>query len=386
MEDLQHYEVLGVPQNSPAVIIKKAYHRLARQHHPDRARNGDVEIFKRATLAYETLIDQNKRVEYDALIDRAKLQPPKPQWFSQSPASQAAASAAFKAATPNASPEEKTYRKRPQQTKFSKKTGESCSGFEAHGPKVSQTYSGESSSRTSRQSPRSSENSGTPRAYSHSQAHSHPLSQSYSVPRPNRKLRRPQEQPSVVDLTEEADPTITQRKAFQRSRTEASAPLSNEKNPRKPAKRSAGSNDNLTEESPNKRMRVFDFSEMKATPPFTQKHGSSFQFDKVNEALHEDFPSSSTIPRQHNRQTAQADTERVKQFEKAHFQSKQLLNQYTAESLPALEELFRLHENRVHMCETPRVNPQDVLQSFLETGYLLEVLLAGTRECINHMN
>lgn len=381
MENPRYYEVLGVSQNSSANDIKKAYHRIARQHHPDRAKNGDVEVFKKATLAYETLNDQHKRAEYDALIDRARLEPPKAYWFTKYSASQAAASAAFKASTSTSNPEEKIYRRRPQQTKFSRKSDEFS---DTSDPNLPQAFPEETSTRSPGHL--QAENFGAFRTNNQSQAQPHPLSRSYSVPRISRKSKRPQEHTPVVDLTEGADPLTTRKKASQRAKKESPSTFSDE-NLQKPAKRSACSNSNLTEESPKKKLRVFDFSEMKSTPPFTQKHGSSFQFDKINEALHEDLPNSSTfsIPRQHNRQTAQANAEKMKQAEKAYFQGKLLLNQYTAESLPALEELFRMHKTRVQLCETSRVNPQDVLQNFVETEYILEVLLAGTKEFINHM-
>ncbi|HSL12605.1 MAG TPA: molecular chaperone DnaJ [Actinomycetota bacterium] len=61
------YEVLGVSRDASHEDIKRAYRRLAREHHPDV--NGDPaaeERFKELTGAYEILSDPEKRARYDA--------------------------------------------------------------------------------------------------------------------------------------------------------------------------------------------------------------------------------------------------------------------------------------------------------------------------------
>ncbi|HVW79587.1 MAG TPA: molecular chaperone DnaJ [Mycobacteriales bacterium] len=62
-----YYATLGVPEDASAADIKKAYRKLARQHHPD-ANAGDAkaeEKFKEVSEAYDVLSDTAKRKEYD---------------------------------------------------------------------------------------------------------------------------------------------------------------------------------------------------------------------------------------------------------------------------------------------------------------------------------
>jgi molecular chaperone DnaJ len=62
-----YYEILGVGRDADGDAIKKAYRKLALEHHPDR-NNGSKkseERFKEATEAYEVLRDADKRANYD---------------------------------------------------------------------------------------------------------------------------------------------------------------------------------------------------------------------------------------------------------------------------------------------------------------------------------
>jgi molecular chaperone DnaJ len=65
--DKDYYQVLGVPKNASAAEIKKAYRKLAQQHHPDaNPGNADAEDrFKEISAAYDVLGDSEKRASYD---------------------------------------------------------------------------------------------------------------------------------------------------------------------------------------------------------------------------------------------------------------------------------------------------------------------------------
>lgn len=62
-----YYEILGVSKTADKDEIKKAYRKLAMQHHPDRNRENPaaIEKFKEATEAYEVLSSDDKRATYD---------------------------------------------------------------------------------------------------------------------------------------------------------------------------------------------------------------------------------------------------------------------------------------------------------------------------------
>src|SRR2546422_8801213 len=64
-----YYAVLGVPRTASQAEIKKAFRKLARQHHPD-AKPGDAAAerrFKEINEANEVLGDPAKRLQYDEL-------------------------------------------------------------------------------------------------------------------------------------------------------------------------------------------------------------------------------------------------------------------------------------------------------------------------------
>jgi curved DNA-binding protein CbpA len=65
-----HYHVLEIEPAAQPIDIKKAYRRLALQHHPDRnnGRAESTERFKAIGEAYEVLSDPAQRARYDASL------------------------------------------------------------------------------------------------------------------------------------------------------------------------------------------------------------------------------------------------------------------------------------------------------------------------------
>ncbi|HXB59505.1 MAG TPA: DnaJ C-terminal domain-containing protein [Candidatus Acidoferrales bacterium] len=80
-----YYQTLGVPRNASDADIKKSFRKLARQYHPDVAKDKKQaeEKFKEINEAYEVLSDPAKRKKYDELgadwKSGAEFRPP-PGW------------------------------------------------------------------------------------------------------------------------------------------------------------------------------------------------------------------------------------------------------------------------------------------------------------------
>src|SRR3954447_16626041 len=69
MEYRDYYQILGVPRTASQAEIKKAFRKLARQHHPDRnpGDNSAEKRFKDINEANAVLSDAEKRKQYDTL-------------------------------------------------------------------------------------------------------------------------------------------------------------------------------------------------------------------------------------------------------------------------------------------------------------------------------
>jgi DnaJ-class molecular chaperone len=60
---MTHYATLGVPETASQDEIKRAYRKLAMQHHPDKG--GDTNRFQEIQSAYDIIGDEQKRSQYD---------------------------------------------------------------------------------------------------------------------------------------------------------------------------------------------------------------------------------------------------------------------------------------------------------------------------------
>ncbi|KAK4381980.1 Chaperone protein dnaJ 72 [Sesamum angolense] len=69
---MDHYKVLGINKNASKEEIKQAFRKLAMEFHPDKhsqsskhLRDSATHKFRQLSEAYETLIDDRKRAEYN---------------------------------------------------------------------------------------------------------------------------------------------------------------------------------------------------------------------------------------------------------------------------------------------------------------------------------
>src|ERR1700744_3151540 len=69
VEFKDYYKVLGVARTASGDDIRKAFRKLARQYHPDVAKDKKTaeEKFKEINEAYEVLGDADKRKKYDEI-------------------------------------------------------------------------------------------------------------------------------------------------------------------------------------------------------------------------------------------------------------------------------------------------------------------------------
>jgi len=67
-----YYKILGVSKTATFEEIKSAYHKLAKEFHPDKVaedkKKGKEEEFALISKAYNVLKDKDKRTEYDKLL------------------------------------------------------------------------------------------------------------------------------------------------------------------------------------------------------------------------------------------------------------------------------------------------------------------------------
>ncbi len=64
MNNKDYYKILGITKSATHDEVKKAFRKLAHEHHPDK-KGGDDAKFKEASEAYNVLGDEKKRAQYD---------------------------------------------------------------------------------------------------------------------------------------------------------------------------------------------------------------------------------------------------------------------------------------------------------------------------------
>ena len=83
---MNFYEILQIPPTATKQEIKKAYHKLAIQYHPDKYSGSNAEEkFLEIKTAYDILYDDEKRQQYDSMTieERAKIFDLIKQYFTE---------------------------------------------------------------------------------------------------------------------------------------------------------------------------------------------------------------------------------------------------------------------------------------------------------------
>ena len=72
MKFKDYYRILGIERTASSNDIKKAYHRLSKQYHPDLYPENPVVLdkFQEITEAYNVLGNLDSRLQYAAQLDK----------------------------------------------------------------------------------------------------------------------------------------------------------------------------------------------------------------------------------------------------------------------------------------------------------------------------
>lgn len=70
METSDLYKILNIPRDATKIDIKKSYKKLVLVYHPDKNHSPYApEMFRKIQIAYETLMDNEKRSKYDRMTN-----------------------------------------------------------------------------------------------------------------------------------------------------------------------------------------------------------------------------------------------------------------------------------------------------------------------------
>ena len=76
--DPDYYETLQISRKADYQTINRVFHIMAARFHPDNPETGDVEQFLRMKSAYAVLSDPDRRLEYDAKLEKDREAGPRP--------------------------------------------------------------------------------------------------------------------------------------------------------------------------------------------------------------------------------------------------------------------------------------------------------------------
>ena len=72
---MDYYVVLGIAADADEQTIRSAFRALARRYHPDVGAGASSVEFQRAREAYETLVDPQRRRQYDRQLRASRARP-----------------------------------------------------------------------------------------------------------------------------------------------------------------------------------------------------------------------------------------------------------------------------------------------------------------------
>ena len=72
---MDYYVVLGIAEDADEETIRSAFRALARRYHPDVGAGSSPAQFQRAREAYETLVETERRRQYDCQLRASRPQP-----------------------------------------------------------------------------------------------------------------------------------------------------------------------------------------------------------------------------------------------------------------------------------------------------------------------
>ena len=72
---MDYYVVLGITEDADESTVRSAFRSLARRFHPDVGVGSSPVEFQRVREAYETLVDPERRRQYDRQLRAARPQP-----------------------------------------------------------------------------------------------------------------------------------------------------------------------------------------------------------------------------------------------------------------------------------------------------------------------